>query len=250
VDGIDARAVVHPEARIGKGVTIGPFAVIEAEVTLGDDCTIFGHALVQGGTRMGARNVVHPFAVLGGAPQDRRHDGSKTELEIGDDNEFREHVTVHRGTCHGGGKTRIGDHGLFMVGTHIAHDAVIGNEVTLTNGTLIGGHVTLGDYVVTGGNAAFAPFLEVGESAFLAGGAMVERSVPPFVIAAGDRARVRALNRVGLARRDVPEASRRALRAAFRAIFRGGTPRRVSAEAQLTNEDPWVRRLAQFVVEH
>lgn len=245
---VDARAAVHPEAHLGPRARVGPFAIVESGVEIGEDSVIHGHAVVRAGTHMGARNVVHAFAVLGGPPQDRRHDGSSTRLVIGDDNEFREHVTVHRGTSHGGGRTRIGNHGLFMVGTHVAHDVTVGDHVTLTNGTLVGGHATIGDHVVTGGHAAIAPFVEVGESAFLAAGAMVERSIPPFVIAAGDRARVRALNRVGLGRRDVPEASRRALRAAFRSMFRGASPLRSSAQALLGHEDPWVQRLAEFVV--
>jgi UDP-N-acetylglucosamine acyltransferase len=245
---IHPLAIVDPRAELGEGVSVGPFAVIEADVRVGDGCRIEAHAVVRGGTRLGPRNEVHAFAVLGGPPQHRKYAGEPTELWIGAGNVFREHVTAHRGTAHGGGVTRIGSGGLFMVGAHIAHDAVVGDAVTLTNGTLLGGHVVVGDHAVTGGQVAVAPFVRIGARAFLAGGAMVERDVPPFVIAAGDRAKVRALNKVGLERSGVPEASRSALERAFRAIFRSGAPRKEAALALRDDEDPFVRELALFVL--
>jgi UDP-N-acetylglucosamine acyltransferase len=244
---IHPSAIVSSSAALAEGVTVGPFAVIEDDVEIGAGSRIEAHALVRRGTRMGAGNVVHPFAVLGGEPQDRRHAGGATRLQIGDGNVFREHVTVHRGTEHGGGLTRVGSHGLFMVGAHVAHDCLVGDAVILANTTLLGGHVTLGDHVVTGGGVALAPFVRVGERAFLAGGAMVERDVPPFVIAAGDRARVRALNKVGLRRSGVPEASITLLERAFVTIFRRG-PRRLAAEAARDDADPFVRALAAAVL--
>jgi UDP-N-acetylglucosamine acyltransferase len=147
----------------------------------------------------------------------------------------------------GGGLTRIGSGSLFMVGVHVAHDCVLGDRLELANGTLLGGHVVLGDRVVAGGGVAVGPFVRVGAMAFLAAGAMVERDVPPFVIAAGDRARVRALNTVGLARGGVPEASRVALELAFRAVFRGEGTRAAAAAALAGDADPYVRELAAFV---
>ncbi len=243
---IHPAAIVGPEASLGQGVEVGPFAVIEDGAVVGSGTRIEAHAMVRRGTRLGVNNVVHPFAVLGGEPQDRRHAGEATTLEIGDDNVFREHVTVHRGTAHGGGVTRIGSHGLFMVGAHVAHDCQLGDAVILANATLLGGHVTLGSHVVTGGGVALAPFVRVGERAFLAGGAMVERDVPPFVIAAGDRARVRALNKVGLRRSGVPGSSITALEAAFIIIFREG-PRAGAAASLAGDDDPFVRALAAAV---
>jgi UDP-N-acetylglucosamine acyltransferase len=246
-------ASVHPTAivgdgtRLGEGTTVGPYAVVEAGVILGRNCRIDAHAIVQSGSVLGDENRVHPFAVLGGAPQDRSYADEPTRLEIGDRNVFREHVTVHRGTRAGGGATRVGSGGLFMAGVHVAHDARVGDGVTLANVTLLAGHVEIGDGVVTGGHVAIAQFVRVGRRAFLAGGAMVERDVPPFVIAAGDRARVRALNRVGLERAAVPAGSRDALARAFRAIFRGGGPRARAAEALLDDPDPFVRELAAFL---
>jgi UDP-N-acetylglucosamine acyltransferase len=244
---IHPTAIVSSSAVLGEGVEIGPFAVIEDGVVLGAGTRIEAHAMIRRGTSLGVNNVVHPFAVLGGEPQDRRHAGEPTTLSIGSGNVFREHVTVHRGTTHGGGVTRVGSDGLFMVGTHVAHDCQLGDAVILANATLLGGHVTLGDRVVTGGGVALAPFIRVGERAFLAGGAMVERDVPPFVIAAGDRARVRALNKVGLRRSGVSEASIARLEAAFVAIFRKG-PRALAAASLSGADDPFVRALAAAVL--
>jgi len=244
---IHPAAIVDPAAALGAGVTVGAFALIEADVTVGDGCRIEAHSVVRAGTTLGRHNIVHPFAVLGGDAQDRRYHGEPARLDIGERNTFREHVTVHRGTAHGGGITRIGAGGLFMAGVHIGHDALVGDAVTLANDTLIGGHVALGDHVTCGGRVAIAPFVRVGSWAFLAAGAMVERDVPPFVIAAGDRATVRALNKVGLDRAGVPPASRAALKHAFRAIFRSATPRRSAAEAFSADPDPYVRDLSVFL---
>ena len=246
---VHPTALVAPEAELGVGVGIGPFAVVEAGARIGDGCVLHAHAIVRARTTLGARSVVHPFAVLGGEPQDRRHAGEPTRVEIGSDNVFREHVTVHAGTDRGGGVTRVGRGGLFMASAHVAHDAIVGDGVTLANATLLGGHVVIGDHVVTGGQVAVAPFVRVGARAFLAGGAMVEQDVPPFVIVAGDRARVRALNKVGLERGGVPLPSRSALESAFRALFRGDSTRRLAAAALVDHDDPYVRELARVVLE-
>ncbi len=241
-------AVVAPDVELGDGASVGPFAVVEPGVSLGPGTRLDAHAVVRSGTRLGADNVVHPFAVLGGDPQERTYAGEPTRLEVGSSNTFREHVTVHRGSVKGGGVTRIGDGGLFMAGVHVAHDCVLGDRIELANAVLLAGHVTLADGVVVGGGAAIAPFVSVGSRAFVAAGAMVEQDVPPFVIVAGDRARVRALNRVGLARSGVSAASRAALDRAFRALFRSGTPRAEAARALAGDPDPLVQELLAFLL--
>jgi UDP-N-acetylglucosamine acyltransferase len=245
---VDPRAACDAGAELRAGVVVGPFAVIEAGAVIGAGTRIEAHAVVCAGARLGEGNVVHPFAVIGGPPQDRRSVGPGTGVVIGDRNVFREHVTVHAGTARGGAPTRIGHDGLFMASTHVAHDAIVGDAVTLANGTLLGGHAIVGDHVVTGGHVAVAPFVEIGQRAFLAGGAMVERPIPPFVIAQGDRARVRALNRIGLERTAVPAVSQQALNRAFRAIFRSGTPRARAAATLVDDGDPFVRELAAFLL--
>ena len=247
--GISPLAQVSRGARLGTGCSVGPFAVVEDGVEIGDGSDIATHAVVRRGTRLGRGTVVHPFAVLGGDAQDRRHQGGDTTLVAGDDNVFREHVTAHRGTSHGGGVTRIGSGGLFMAGAHVAHDCQVGDGVVLANGTLLGGHVHLGDGVVTGGLVAIAPFVHIGERAFLAGGAMVERDVPPWIIVSGDRARVRGLNRVGVERAGLDAAARAGLEDAFRRVYRSNEPLLPAAAALADHPDERVRRFAAAVRE-
>lgn len=246
---VHPTAVVDPRAKLGEGVVIGPLVVVEGDVEIGRGCRLLASCTVFGPTRLGDDNIVHPYAVLGGDPQDRSHDGQTTLLEVGARNVFREHVTVHRGTTKDRATTVIGNDNLFMAGSHIAHDVVIGDGVTLANGTLLGGHVVVGDRVTTGGRAAVAPFVRIGEGAFIAAGAMVEIDVPPFVIVAGDRARVRALNRVGLRRQGVPDVSRRALAAAFRTLFTKASPRSTALRAVPEDlaRDPYVQKLVGFL---
>jgi UDP-N-acetylglucosamine acyltransferase len=217
---IHATAVVDPAAHLADGVVIGPFCYVGGQVELGEGTELVAHATVLGPTRIGRRNRIYPYVTLGAAPQDRSYAEETSRLEIGDENVFREQVTIHRGTRKAACVTRVGSRCLFMVGAHVAHDANVADDVTLTNLATLGGHVQVDRGVVCAGHVAVAPFVRLGRSCFLAGGAKVESDVPPFVIAAGDRARVRALNLVGLRRAGVPEQSRRALKAAFRLIWR------------------------------
>jgi UDP-N-acetylglucosamine acyltransferase len=246
---IHPTAEVSPLAVLGEGVSVGPLCVVGDHVEFGAGTRLIASCVVLGPARLGEDNVIFPYAVLGADPQDRSYAGEATTLEIGSHNVFREHVTVHRGTTKDLGTTRIGSRCLFMVGAHVAHDVVIGDGVTLANGTLLGGHVRVESFVTTGGRAAVAPFVRLGEGSFVAAGAMVESDVPPFVISAGDRATVRALNRVGLRRREVPEASQRALSRAFRIIFRSGMPRSESLRAAREElaADSYVTRLVDFL---
>jgi UDP-N-acetylglucosamine acyltransferase len=248
---VHPTAVVETGAELADGVSIGPFSYVGNGVELGEGTELLAHATVLGPSRLGRRNRVHPYATIGGDPQDRSFAGEPTELVIGDDNVFREGATVHRGTARGGGVTRIGDGCLFMVGAHVAHDATVGDGVTLANATSLGGHVAVGDRFVSGGHVAVAPFVRLGELAFAAGGALIERDVPPFVIVSGDRARVRGLNRVGLRRAEVPLASQRALKEAYRVIFRGKSPIAVAAEAARDRfaSDPFALRLVDSVLQ-
>jgi UDP-N-acetylglucosamine acyltransferase len=246
---VHPTSVVDPGAELGDGVRIGPLCHIGAGVVMDDDTELVAQATVLGPTRIGRRNRIYPHATLGAAPQDRSFRGEPTTLVVGDDNEFRESVTVHRGTPKGGGVTRIGSGCLFMVGAHVAHDCTVGDGVTLANLTSLGGHVVVDDRVVTGGHVAVAPYVRIGEIAFAAGGAMIERPVPPFLVVSGDRARVRGLNTVGLERAGVPEASRAALEHAYRILFRKGTPMTVAVtevEASLRG-DPYVAKLLEFL---
>ncbi|MBN2525675.1 MAG: acyl-ACP--UDP-N-acetylglucosamine O-acyltransferase [Deltaproteobacteria bacterium] len=221
---IDVLASVHPDAVIGEGCKVGAYAVIGPGVTLGRQCVVHPHGVVMGPTLLGDGNEVHPFACIGGAPQDLRHRGEPTELVIGHRNSFREHVTVGRGTVHGGGRTVIGDDNLVMAYCHIAHDCIIGNRVVMANGATLAGHVQVQDFAVFGGMVAVASFVRIGESAMLAAGAMLEKDVPPFAMVAGNRAVLKGVNRVGIARRDFSGAARLEIKRIIRALKKRETP--------------------------
>ena len=220
---IDNTAVVSPHADIGPGCHIGPLAVIGPDVRLGANSIVSAHGVIEGPTTLGENNRVHPFACIGGAPQDKRHQDEPTELVIGNGNVFREHVTINRGTLHGGGRTVVGNNNLFMAYSHIAHDCRVGDGVVLANHATVAGHAVIEDFVVFGGMAAVGTFLRIGESAMLAAGSMVEREVPPFCIVSGDRARLRAVNRVGLERRGFCDSEKAEIKRIFKALKGTGT---------------------------
>jgi UDP-N-acetylglucosamine acyltransferase len=215
---IDPRAVISPNAVIGPECAIGAFAVVGDGVELGPECVVHPHAVLSGPARLGPRNEVHAFSCIGGSPQDLRYKGEATLLVIGEGNVFREHMTVNRGTVHGGGETLIGDRNLFMAYSHIAHDCVVGSHVVMANHATVAGHTVIEDHVVFGGMVGVGTFLRIGESAMLAAGAMVEREVAPFCIVSGDRARLRAVNRVGLERRSISKEAKLQIKGIFRML--------------------------------
>ena len=245
---IHETAVVHPEAELASDVEIGPLAVIGAGVVLGRGTRVLAHAIVEGPTRIGEDNVLHSFSVTGGAAQHKRDQGASGRLVLGHGNVVREHATIHRGT--GGHTTTIGDRNLLMVGCHVAHDVTLGSHVVVANQVQLAGHATVADHATFGGLAGVAQFVKIGESAFVAAGAMCERDVPPFVIVQGVRARVRALNRVGLERRGIDAQSIAHLERAFRALFRRGATRadapHVIAALGIA-DDPYVAALLRAV---
>jgi UDP-N-acetylglucosamine acyltransferase len=178
------------------------------------------HVVINGPTRMGAENQVFQFASIGEPPQDKKYKGEPTRLEIGDRNVFRESCTVNRGTAQGGGVTRIGNDNLFMAYSHVAHDCTIGNEVVFANCAALAGHVEIGDGVVLGGLTAVHQFVKIGPLAFLAGGAIVQRDVPPYVMVAGNPAQPHAVNTIGLKRRGFSEEQVKNVRNAYRVLYR------------------------------
>jgi len=217
---IDARAVVSSEARLAQDVTVGPFTVIGPGVEIGPRTIIGPHAVINGPTVLGADNHVFQFASIGDAPQDKKYRGEPTRLAIGDRNVFREFCTINRGTTHDKGITRIGDDNLFMACAHVAHDCQVGNQTVFANGAVLGGHVEVGDWVILGGLSAVHQFAKVGAHAFLAGGSMVREDVPPYVMVAGDPAKPHAVNAEGLKRRGFSEDQIRAIRDAYRTLYR------------------------------
>jgi UDP-N-acetylglucosamine acyltransferase len=217
---IDALAVVAPRAQLGQGVTVGPFAVIGPEVVIGDRTTVGAHAVIDGPTRIGEDNQIFPFASIGSAPQDKKYKGEPTQLSIGDRNVFREFCTMNRGTAAGRGLTSIGSDCLFMAYSHVAHDCAIGSKVILANCATMGGHVQIGDWVQLGGLSAIHQFCKVGAHAFVAGGAILTRDLPPYVMIAGNPAAPHSINSEGLKRRGFTPQQIRNLRTAYRILYR------------------------------
>jgi UDP-N-acetylglucosamine acyltransferase len=226
---VHPTAVVAAGAELGPGVRVGPYAVIGPHVRLGAGTTIGPHAVVDGRTTLGAANRVFQLASVGAEPQDLKYRGEASRLEIGDRNIVREFATVNPGTAGGGMVTVLGDENLLMNYAHVGHDSRIGSRCVLANSSALAGHVRIEDHVIVGGLAAVHQFVRVGESALLGGGAMVVRDVPPFCTAAGDRARLRGLNLVGLRRRGFDAERIRAIKRAYRILFASGLP---FAEAQ------------------
>lgn len=220
---IHVTACIDPMAQIAAGVSIGPYAIVEANARISAGTVIAAHAIVSENCVIGEACVVHSFAVVGGAPQLKADSPSSARggsCVIGDRNVIREHVTVHRGSD--GGVTRIGNDNLLMVGVHLGHDAQLGSHGIIANGVQIAGHAIIGDYVTFGGLAALGPHVRVGDLALIAAGAMCERDVPPYLIAQGDRARIRGVNRVGMKRRGMSLAHVRDVERAFRSLYGRG----------------------------
>jgi UDP-N-acetylglucosamine acyltransferase len=247
---IHPTAIVDSLAELDETVEVGAYAMVGAGVRVGANTWIGPHAVLQGPARIGDDNQIFPFACVGLPPQQRdpQSDDGESILVIGRANVIREYVSIHRGTR--GHPTLLGDHNLLMASSHVAHDVTMGSYCTLANGVQIAGHATIEDYANFGGLAAVAQRVRVGESAFVAGGAMCEREVPPFVIVQGDRARVRALNRVGLERRGFSPLQIQTLKKAFRAIFvQRKIPPTVAAKHVLATADhPFVKKLCAAVI--
>jgi UDP-N-acetylglucosamine acyltransferase len=216
---IHPTAVVDPQAKVADGVRIGPFCVVGPEVGLGEGVVLHSHVAVAGRTRVGARTQVFPFASIGHRPQDLKFRGEPSELVIGEENMIREHVTMNPGTEGGGMVTRIGDHGLFMMGAHVAHDCRIGDHVIMANNATLGGHVTVEDYAIIGGLSAVHQFVRIGRHAMIGGMSGIEHDVIPYGIAMGERAHLHGLNLVGMKRRGFDRAGIKALTEAYRLLF-------------------------------
>ena len=217
---IDSHAIVSPRAELAADVAVGPFSVIGPEVRIGPGTVVGPHVVINGPTTIGAGNRIHQFASLGDAPQDKKYGGEPTRLEIGDRNVFRESCTVNRGTTHDKGVTRVGDDNLFMAYSHVAHDCVVGSNTVFANCVSLGGHVEIGDWVILGGLSAVHQYCMIGAHAFLAGGAIVTRDVPPYVMVAGNPGVPHAVNSEGLKRRGFTEDQIRAIREAYRLVYR------------------------------
>jgi UDP-N-acetylglucosamine acyltransferase len=219
---IHPTAIIESEAEMGEGVEIGPFCVIEKDVVIGEGTKIGPHVVIREGVRIGKRCQIFQFASIGEAPQAFAYRGEKTSLSIGDQNIFREFVTIHRGTVQGNGRTVIGNNNYFMAYAHVAHDCSIGNQVILANGATLAGHIMIEDHAIIGGLSAIHQFCQIGTHAFISGLTGVSLDIPPYMLASGSRAKLFGLNTTGLKRHHFPEETLRALKKAYRIIFRSG----------------------------
>lgn len=245
-DPIHPSAIVAPGARLGRGVRLGPYSIVEDETVLGDGCEVRAHATIKRYTTLGSGNVVHEGAVLGGEPQDLSFVPGPTALQIGDGNRIREGVTIHRGSKPGS-LTRVGSGCFLMAYVHVAHDNVIGDRAILANNVMLAGHVAIGERAFLGGGAGVHQFCRVGRLAMVGGYAKVVQDCLPFVITDGAPARARGLNVVGLRRAGMGAAQIRTLHEAYRLLLRSGLPLAAALERLAALQDPSVDEWIAFI---
>ena len=249
------RASIHPTAivahgaELGPGVEIGPFCTVGPDVVIEAGAKLMSHVVVEGHTRIGEGAQLFPFCTVGLAPQDMKYRNEPTRCEIGARTLVREHCTIHRGTATGTGVTRIGDDCMLMAVVHVAHDCSLGNHVIVANNAVMGGHVTIGEHAVVGGAAAIHQFVRIGRAAMIGGVSGVEGDVIPFGSVIGNRARLAALNVIGLRRRGFDKAAIHRLHMAFKALYgkQGVFAQRLQATRENFGDDPLVAEMLAFI---
>src|SRR6267154_1253654 len=242
---IHPTAIIDAGAEIGAGTIVGPYCVIGPDVVLGQNCWLQQHVTLCGPMRTGARNKFYASCSIGQQTQDLKYQGEPTYLEIGDENTFREFVTISRSTT-STGKTRIGDRGTFLAYSHIAHDCVVGDDVVFSNNGTLAGHVEVGDHAIIGGLTAIHQYCRIGAYALTGGCSKIVQDVPPFMIADGNPAKVRSYNKVALERHGFPEETQRAIKEAYRLIYRSALNLQQAVE-QIRSDLPETPELAQLV---
>jgi len=240
---IHPTAIIHPGAKLGAGVRVGPFAIIEGPAEIGDGCEIQAHAIVTGWVRMGARNRIGYGAIVGGQPQDYGFaPETKSWVIIGDDNWIREYATLHRGTGEGT-ETRVGNRCFLMTGVHVGHNSQVADRVIIANNVLLGGHVHVGPGAFLGGGAVFHQFVSVGRQAMVQGNSKLSKNVPPFLIAAHLNLVV-GLNVVGLRRSGMTPEQRREIKDAFKLLYKSDLNTHQALEA--AKEHTWGAEATEF----
>lgn len=246
---IHATAVIDPSALIADSVIIGPYCVIGPDVELQENVNLKSHVVVDGHTTIGENTVIHPFASLGLQPQHARFKGEPSTLVVGENNTIREHVTMHPGTEAGRMTTTVGNNCLFMVGSHVAHDCDVGDDVILTNSVALGGHVTVGEFAIIGGLSGIHQYVRVGKHSMIGGCSAVESDVIPYGSVKGNRARLAGLNVIGLRRRGFSREDIRSLRTAYGLLFSqgGNMAERINEVADLFADHPGVTDILDFI---
>lgn len=245
---IHPTAIIYKGAEIAEDVEIGPYCIVYDKVKIAKGTRLINHVVIQGNTEIGENCVISPFASLGGPPQDISYKEEDTLLKIGNNNTIKEYVTINKGTVHGGGITEVGDNNFLMAYVHIAHDCKIGNNVIMANCATLAGHVEVDDFVIFAGLCAVHQFCKIGKYAFISGITGVPKDVPPFMIAAGSRAKLYGLNVVGLERHNFSREEIATLKKAYRILFRSSLP--LSTSLKIIQEElggPHIEELISFI---
>jgi UDP-N-acetylglucosamine acyltransferase len=248
--GIHHSAIISPEASLAQDVSVGAYSVIGEHVVLGAGCRVDDHVVIQGPTRIGQRCRFFPFGSIGFPPQDLKYKGEPTELIIGDDNIFREYVTVHRGTEQGGGRTVIGNHNFVMAYSHIAHDCILGDHVILANAATLAGHVTIADHATIGAFSGVHQFCKVGFHGFVGGYSVITKDVLPYSKTVSPReAGNYGVNTIGLERKGFSPESIKNIRAAFRVLQQSkmNTAQALAALKEKFSGDTDVQPIIRFI---
>lgn len=245
---IHPTAIISTGAELGANVAVGPYCIVGPQVRLGDGVKLHSHVVLDGITSIGDGTEIFPFASIGLRSQDKKYEGEASELIVGKNNVIREHVTMNPGTKGGGMKTIVGDNGLFMVASHIAHDCIIGNNVIMANNATLGGHVHVGDFAVIGGLAAVHQFVRIGAYAVIGGMSGVESDVIPFGRVKGERAFLAGLNLIGLERQGFSKDQIKTLQRAFYHLFSddGTFDQRVESVASEFSGEQLVMDIVEF----
>ncbi len=247
---IHLQAVVAPGAKLGAGVQIGAYAIVGDDVELGDGCILHPHAVVQGPSKFGARNVFHPFCSVGGSPQDLGYREEKTDLVVGDDNTFREYVTVSRGTVKGGGRTTIGNSNLFLASAHVGHDCHVGSNTLFVNSATLAGHVTVEDFATIGFASPVHQFCRVGRYAYIGASTVITQDVPPFSLVVTERdTKCFGVNAIGLERKGFSAERVKSLQQAYKLLLRSklNTSQAIAEMRKSLGDSPDVEQLIRFV---
>jgi UDP-N-acetylglucosamine acyltransferase len=247
---IHGTAIISPEASLAEDVSVGAYSVIGAHVVLAAGCRVDNHVVIQGPTRIGKRCHFFPFGSIGLPPQDLKYGGERTELFVGDDNVFREFVTVHRGTAQGGGRTVIGNHNFVMAYSHIAHDCILGDHIILANAATLAGHVTIADHATIGAFSGVHQFCKVGFHGFVGGYSVITKDVLPYSKTVSPReAGNYGVNTIGLERKGFSAESIRTIRSAFRVIRQSklNTAQALAALKEQFADDRDVQPIIEFI---
>ncbi len=247
---IHPQAIVAPTAKLGEGAKIGAYAVVGEHVELGENCVVHSHAVVHGPAKFGKNNVFYPFSAVGGDPQDYTFGGERTELAAGDDNIFREYVTISRGTQKGGGKTRVGNGNFFLAYSHVGHDCRVGNQTLFVNGATLAGHVVVEDFATIGAFSPVHQFCRIGRYAYIGASTVITQDVPPFSRVVTEReTRCYGVNVIGLERKGFSPERLQVLQRAFRLLSRSklNTSQALAGMREKLGDSADVKELIKFI---